>query len=106
MGCIPPAPVVTASRRATSLPTWPGGTRCSLLAVALRNDSSASQRPGWVGIPFLKELLQDSWRTVMPCGWPLRGDLQEGLVWHQLSKALTPQVAKPNLSPLPSSPLP
>lgn len=26
-------------------------------------------------------------------------------MWHQLSKELTPQVAKPNLSPLPSSAL-
>lgn len=38
--------------------------------------------------------------------WLLLEGLQEGPVWHQLSKALTPQVAKPNLSPLPSSPLP
>lgn len=42
----------------------------------------------------------------MPCEWPLLEGLQEGPVWHQLSKALTPQVAKSNLSPFLSSPLP
>lgn len=56
-----PCPCYHCLPQATSLPMWSGGTRCCSVAVALRNDSSASQRPGWVGIPFLKELLQDSW---------------------------------------------
>lgn len=53
-----PCPCITASRRATSLPMWSGGTRCSLVAVALRNDSSASQRPGWVGDPLFERVVK------------------------------------------------